>query len=121
MRDDRERLRDVLEAIERIEKYAVRGREALASEELIRSWVVHHLMIVGEACRALSADFRTKHPAEVWILAAGLRNVIVHEYFGIDLGVVWNVIERDLPALKERVREIMDQEGQAQRRWTHCV
>ena len=49
-------------------------------------------MIIGEACRALSADFRTKHPAEVWALAAGLRNVIVHEYFGIDLGVVWNVI-----------------------------
>ena len=56
MRDDRERLRDVLEAIERIEKYAGRGREALASEELLQSWVVHHLMIVGEACRALSAD-----------------------------------------------------------------
>jgi uncharacterized protein with HEPN domain len=111
VRDDRERLWDVLEAIERIEKYTVRGREALASEELLQTWVVHHLMIIGEACRALSADFRTKHPAEVWALAAGLRNVIVHEYFGIDLGVVWNVIERDLPALQERVRGILAQEG----------
>jgi uncharacterized protein with HEPN domain len=107
VRDDRERLRDVLEAIERIEKYAVRGREALASEDLLQTWVVHHLMIVGEACRALSPDFRTGHPDEVWVLAAGLRNVIVHEYFGIDLDVVWNVIEHDLPALKERVRGIL--------------
>jgi uncharacterized protein with HEPN domain len=68
-------------------------------------------MIIGEACRALSADFRAKHPAEVWTLAAGLRNVIVHEHFGIDLGIVWNVIERDLPALQERVRGILAQEG----------
>lgn len=65
------------------------------------------MMIIGEACRALSADFRTKYPTEVWALAGGLRNVIVHEYSGIDLGVVWNVIERDLPALKERVQEIL--------------
>ena len=111
MRDDRERLRDVLEAIERIEKYAVRGREALEDQELLQAWVVHHLMIVGEACRALSAEFRAKHPDEVWLLAAGLRNVIVHEYFGIDLDVVWNVIEIDLPSLRKRVQEILDREG----------
>ena len=110
MRDDRERLRDVQEAIERIQKYAVGGPEALAREELLQTWVVHHLMIIGEACRALSPEFRTKHPAEVWALAAGLRNVIVHEYFGIDLGVVWNVIERDPPALQQRVREILARE-----------
>ena len=62
---------------------------------MVQTWVVHHLMIIGEACRALSPDFRLKHPADVWALAAGLRNVIVHQYFGIDLVVVWNVIERD--------------------------
>jgi len=111
MRDDRERLRDVLEAIERIEKYATGGRQVLAKEELVQTWVVHHLMIIGEACRALSPDFRLKHPADVWALAAGLRNVIVHQYFGIDLVVVWNVIERDLPQLKAMVREILAQEG----------
>ena len=110
MRDDRERLRDILEAIERIEKYAVRGLAALETEDLLQTWVVHHLMIVGEACRALSADFRTRHTSEVWVLAAGLRNVIVHEYFGIDLEVVWKVIERDLPALKLTVQEILSQE-----------
>lgn len=48
-----------------------------------------------------------KHPGEVWTLAAGLRNVIVHEYFGIDLEIVWRVIESDLPALKQRVHAIL--------------
>ena len=88
---------------------------ALEKEELLQTWVVHHLMIIGEACRALSASFRTKHPAEVWRLAAGLRNVIVHEYFGIDVEVVWKVIERDLPALKQTVQEILALENNLSR------
>ena len=54
MRDDRERLRDILEAIERIEKYAARGRSVFDEDELIQTWVVHHLQIIGEAVRALA-------------------------------------------------------------------
>lgn len=106
MRDDGVRLGDILEAIERIEKYASR-HDALNSDELVQTWVVYHLMIIGEACRTLSAEFRATHPEEAWGLAAGLRNVIVHEYFGIDLDIVWGVIERDLPALKKLVQEIL--------------
>ena len=72
MRDDRVRLGDILEAIERIDKYAGQGREALRDDELIQTWVVHHLMIIGEACRALSPEFRAAHPEDVWALAGGL-------------------------------------------------
>jgi len=71
--------------------------------------VVHHLMIVGEACRALSAEFRAAHPEEIWAQAAGLRNVIVREYFGIDHEIVWGVVERDLPDLKLRALKALDQ------------
>ena len=71
--------------------------------------MVHHLMIVGEACRALSAEFRAAHPEEIWAQAAGLRNVIVREYFGIDHEIVWGVVERDLPDLKLRALKALDQ------------
>jgi len=107
VRDDRARLGDILEAIERIEKYTGTGRDALYGDELVQTWVVHHLMIIGEACRALSAEFRATHSEDAWALAGGLRNVIVHEYFGIDLEIVWGVIERDLPALKKLVQQIV--------------
>jgi uncharacterized protein with HEPN domain len=107
VRDDRVRLGDILEAIERIEKYASPQRDALNRDELVQTWVVHHLMIIGEACRALSVEFRAAHSEDVWALAGGLRNVIVHEYFGIDLEIVWGVMERDLPALKELAQEIL--------------
>jgi len=66
-------------------------------------------MIVGEACRALSAEFRAAHPEEIWAQAAGLRNVIVREYFGIDHEIVWGVVERDLPDLKLRALKALDQ------------
>ena len=56
MRDDRERLLDILEAIERIEKYTSKGREVFKDDELIQTWVVHHLKIIGEATRALSSE-----------------------------------------------------------------
>ena len=56
MRDDRERLRDILEAIERIERYSARGLVAIGSEGLLQTWVVRHLMVLGEACRALSEE-----------------------------------------------------------------
>jgi len=107
VRSDRERLEDILEAIERIEKYAARGRVVLYEDELVQTWIVHHLMIIGEACRVLSPQFRAAHPDEIWVQAAGLRNVIVHEYFGIDHEIVWGVIERDLPDLKRRITDLL--------------
>lgn len=56
MRDDRERLLDIQEAIERIQKYAERGRETFERDELIQTWILHNLQILGEAARAISAD-----------------------------------------------------------------
>jgi uncharacterized protein with HEPN domain len=107
LRDDRVRLGDILEAIERIEKHIGQGRDAFSSDELVQTWVVHHLMIIGEACRSLSAEFRATHSDDVWVQAAGLRNVIVHQYFGVDLDIVWGVIERDLPNLKRLVQQVL--------------
>jgi uncharacterized protein with HEPN domain len=66
LRDDRERLRDVLEAIERIERYSSRGRTAFYGDELIQTWIVHHLMIIGEACRALSPACRAVNSDDIW-------------------------------------------------------
>ena len=58
MRNDRERLLDIVEAIDRINKYTIRGREAFDKDELIQNWIVHHLQIIGEAATRISDDFR---------------------------------------------------------------
>lgn len=110
MRDDCERLLDIQEAIERIEKYTAQGRAAFEREELIQTWVIHHLQIIGEAARAFSSDFKQQHPEVPWPQIAGMRNILVHHYFGIDAGVVWSVVERDLPALKQQVATMLGQQ-----------
>jgi len=103
MRDDRERLLDILEAIERIEKYAAQGQETFERDELVQTWIVHHLQIIGEASRTLSADLKDQHPEVPWSKIIGMRNILVHDYFGIDVDVVWSVVERDLPDLKRQI------------------
>ena len=111
MRDDRERLLDVLEAIGRIEKYAAKGRDTFERGELIQTWMIHHLRIVGEACRAVSATVADAHPELPWSKIIGFRNILVHHYFGIQLDVVWLIVERDLPDLKRKVEAIVQELG----------
>ncbi|MBM4273184.1 MAG: DUF86 domain-containing protein [Deltaproteobacteria bacterium] len=107
MRDDREKLLDIFDAIEQIEKYAVQGREAFESSELIQVWHVRHLQVIGEAARTLSSGFKDKHPQIPWTRIVGMRNILVHHYFEIDLPVVWEVVEHELPQLKAQVEAIL--------------
>ncbi len=62
MRDPKERLRDILDAIARIERYAARGRGAFGQDELIQVWMVHHIQLIGEAANKLGRDFHEAHP-----------------------------------------------------------
>jgi uncharacterized protein with HEPN domain len=73
MRDDRERLLDILEAIERIDKYASKGQPAFEDDELIQTWVIHHLELIGEATRALSPELKQSHTEAPWVQIAGMR------------------------------------------------
>jgi len=110
LRRDLERLEDVLEAIERIQDQTKGGREVFDGEPLVQVWVVHHLEIVGEACRALSAELQNRHPEVPWGVIIGMRNILVHDYFGINLDEVWAAVERDLPTLRDQVLAILESE-----------
>ena len=103
MRDDREWLLDLLEAMEKIEKYSSRGRQAFEEDELIQSWILHQLQIIGEALRNISEDFRRDHTEIPWKETIGMSNILIHRYFELDANLVWTVVIRDLPDLKEKV------------------
>jgi uncharacterized protein with HEPN domain len=109
MRDDRERLLDILEAIERIDRYGVRGREAFEHDELIQNWITHQLQIIGEAAARITPDLRENYPEVPWRQIIGMRNVLTHGYFDIDLDIVWSVVERDLGKLRSQVEAILDE------------
>ncbi len=111
MRSERERLLDILEAIERIEKYAAQGKAAFENDELIQNWMVNHIALIGEACRALPDDFQARYANVPWADIIAMRNILVHHYFGIDTEAVWSVVERDIPELKFNIQTILRELG----------
>lgn len=106
MRDDRERLRDINEAIEKIEKYVCIGYQAFAEDERTQVWIIHHLQMIGEASNHLSDELTEQNPDIPWADIVGLRNILVHQYFGIDLRQVWETAELDMPVLKPTFRTL---------------
>lgn len=97
MRDPKERLHDILDAIRNIERYAARGREIFEHDELIQNWFVRHLQIIGEAVRGLPDDVRDRMPEVPWTKIMGMRHILVHDYFAVDTDIVWDVVEGELP------------------------
>ena len=103
MRDDREKLQDILEAIERIDRYVVQGRQTFEQNELIQTWFTQNLQVIGEASRSLSSAIRDQHPEVPWSKIIGMRNILTHNYFEIDLDIVWLAVEQELPSLKQAI------------------
>jgi len=98
---------DILEALRKISGYtAGMGQEEFQQDPKTIDAVVRNLEILGEATRQLPADFISRHPAVPWRQIAGLRNRIVHEYFAVDLEIVWQVIHHDLPQLAAQLESL---------------
>jgi len=107
MRDDRERLLDMLEAIDKIEQYAHDESFSAHDDELVEIWMVHHLQIIGEAASRISRELQEKHPEVAWGGMIGMRHVLVHGYFETDTDIVRKAVERDLPILKVQIEKIL--------------
>ncbi len=107
MRGDPERLQDILDAIDSIERYASRGFDAYTRDELIQVWVVHYIQRIGEAAANVSSSVRDKYPEIPWPDIVAMRNVLVHQYFGVDLNQVWDTVTIDLPILRGQMARIL--------------
>jgi len=113
VRDDRQRLLDILEAIDKIEGRLPAGRAQFLQDELIQVWVVHHIQRIGEAAAALSEPLRERHPRIPWRDIVAMRNVLVHQYFGVDLDEVWDTAVADLPSLRRDIEATLREEPPA--------
>lgn len=107
MRSDKERLLDILEAIDKIEQRIPPGKELLAGDDTTQVWILYHVQIIGEAASRLSQSLQDEHPQIPWSDIVSMRNVIVHHYFGIDLDQVWDAVQNDIPRLKEWVTDVL--------------
>jgi len=101
-------LQDILESIQQIEEYLdnVNENEFYRNPEK-QDAVLRRLEIMGEAVKHISEEIRDKYDDVPWRRIAGMRDIIIHEYFGITLSMVWVVAKRDLPNLKSRIEKII--------------
>jgi len=107
MREPKERLQDILEAIAAIERHRVETKGELERNELLQAWVLRHLQIIGEAARNLPETVRNLAPEIPWTKMIGMRNVLVHGYFEIDTEVVWSTVRQDMPVLKSQIENLL--------------
>jgi uncharacterized protein with HEPN domain len=109
-RDETIYLRHILDAIAKTEKY-LRGidQRTFRQDTLIQDGVIRQIEIIGEATRRLSRTFRSQHAHIPWEAIAGMRDKLIHDYFGVDIETVWLTAIEDLPLLKREIQAILDQ------------
>jgi uncharacterized protein with HEPN domain len=107
---DKARLLHILDAINEIEAYLFNTEfEIFLNNSMMRFACIKQLEIIGEASNLISPDTKNKFSDIEWNKIVGMRNIFVHEYFGIDIRLVWDIIKTDIPPLKSKIAEIVNQ------------
>lgn len=101
-------LAHIVESIDAIEGYAAgQTLDTFLNSPKDQDAVIRRLEVIGEAVKNLPEDFKRAHPEIPWGKIAGMRNVLVHEYFVVDIPAVWDTVQDDLPPLKQQIRSVL--------------
>ncbi len=95
----------MLDSILRIDEY-IESKELFYDSRLVQDAVVRNLQVMAESSQRLSDEIKKKYPDIPWNDISGFRNILVHDYLGIDLDVIWSVVEQELPRLEKALNEI---------------
>ena len=108
MRDDTVYLRHIMESIRRIEENVAQGRDSFLDSHTFQDAVLRNLQTLAESTQRLSDDLKAAHPEIEWHRVAAFRNVLVHDYLGIDVERVWEITQRDVPELKRAILAMLE-------------
>jgi len=97
----------ILECIRRMTEDSVRGREAVFASHTLQDAIVRNLQVLCESTQRIEAAHKDRHPEIDWASIAGMRNVLVHDYFQVDFETIWLVVTRDLPTLEKAMHAIL--------------
>ncbi len=106
---DRQRLMHIIEAIDEIQQYTSGiSQKSFLSNSMMRFACIKQLEIIGEAANAITSETKSMFTDLEWRQIIGMRHILVHEYFGVDFELIWQVITNDLPILKSKVLDVLD-------------
>jgi len=105
VRSDADRLDDILTAA-KIQERIGAGLDYFQRDEMLQVRVIHYLQVIGEAARGITQELKERFPDVPWAQTIALRNILVHEYFGLNMHQVWTMTQKDLPSLEGQVRAI---------------
>ena len=108
MKDDSVYLRHILECIRRIEEDTNGGYEQFINSHTLQDAVIRNLQIMAESTQRLSDNLKDSNSEIEWFRIAAFRNVLVHDYLGIDIEKIWEITQRDVPGLKDAIRAILN-------------
>jgi uncharacterized protein with HEPN domain len=104
-------IEDILECIENIEDFIYDvSKGDFYDNKMAQDAVVRNIEVIGEAVKNIPEKFRKKYPKVEWRKIAGTRDIFIHAYFGVDLGIVWKIVKEDLPKLKKEIKNILKRE-----------
>ena len=110
-RDYRLLLEDMQTSCDKVQRYTEGlDCESFLEDERTFDAVLHNLEIIGEASRHIPDDVREKHQQVEWYKIAGFRNIVAHEYFGVDFDILWDVVKHHVPMLREQIALILAEE-----------
>ncbi len=99
---------DILKAMNKIERYTKNSSyKTFAENELVVDAVIRNLEIIGEASKNIPEEVRGQYADTPWKRMIGLRNIVIHEYFGVDLSIIWEIISRNLPQTKPKLTAML--------------
>ena len=108
MRSEQAYLRHILHCIRRIKEDSCHGEGAVFASPTLQDAIVRNLQILCESTQHLTEPTKSRHPEVDWRGISGLRNVLVHSYFEVDLRTVWTIVQRDLPILEQAVKGMLN-------------
>jgi uncharacterized protein with HEPN domain len=109
VKDDRVYLQHIRDALDDVATYASAGRHAFFAERMRQDATIRKLQVIGQAVKNLSDAGKSQYPAIPWKQVAGLRDKVIHDEFGINLEIVWAVVEKDLPALRHAIDHLLSE------------
>ena len=113
MKSDAVFLHHILDATNRIEQYLTGvSYDRFLQDTLLQDGVVRQMEIIGEAARNVSTTLRNAHPELPWGKMIGIRNILIHAYFRVDLFIVWDTAQSDLPRLKQQTEQLLEEMGE---------